>query len=269
MYPKLIFYNNSTLLEGARFDIENNLLYFVSILDELIYCYNINNQQLLSIKTSGPVGCVQIIGYKKLVSAEKNGIFNIDFNNLNRVFLDQLNDDENLRYNDGILDKKGRFLVGTMGHPKIIDNAGKVYSFDGKSFKILINNTTISNGMVFSHDYNFLYFIDTPIKKVARYCYNLTEGEVKFDKYIIEFDGTSLPDGMCIDKDGLLWIAEWNGGAVSQFDPESGKKIQSIKIPCKNVTSCCLDNNGGMYVTTAKNELDDEPFAGGLFYLKL
>jgi hypothetical protein len=34
------------------------------------------------MQTIGPVGCVRILGYKKLIVAETNGIYEFDFNSL-------------------------------------------------------------------------------------------------------------------------------------------------------------------------------------------
>lgn len=36
----------------------------------------------------------------------------------------------------------------------------------------------------------------------------------------------SIPDGMCIDSDGKLWVACYNGGRVIRIDPETGKQLQ-------------------------------------------
>ena len=121
----------------------------------------------------------------------------------------------------------------------------------------------------FSLNNKCLYFIDTPTKKVAKYSYDLRTGELKFESYIIELIGTGSPDGMCIDSKGMLWIAEWGGGCISQWNPINGLKLRELKLPCNNVTSCCFDNHSNLYVTTAKSESKNDVYGGGLFYLEL
>lgn len=32
-----------------------------------------------------------------------------------------------------------------------------------------------------------------------------------------------IPDGMCIDVEGKLWVACYNGGRVIRLDPETGR----------------------------------------------
>lgn len=269
MNASLVFYSGSELLEGPVFDKENILLYFVSILDGLVYCYQPKTRVIVSVKLDSPVGCVFLLGKKRVLAASKNGFFEIDFATLKKEFVFQMDIDTTVRYNDGIKDKKGRLIVGTMGFPIVTENIGKVFSYYKGKYKTIIQNTTISNGLAFSLDNKFLYFIDTPTKKVARYFYDIDNGEAVFDSYIIEFKGNGSPDGMSIDKDGMLWIAEWGGGCVSQWNPLSGAFLQKIKLPCINVTSCCFDANDNLYVTTAKNESNKDIYGGGLFYFEL
>lgn len=269
MTSSLIFYSNSKLLEGPVFDKKNNHLYFVSILEGIVYCYSPKTKEILSIKLDSPVGCVFLVSRKIILAASKNGFFEIDFNTLKSKFEFQINIDNSVRYNDGIKDSKGRLIIGTMGYPNVIEKIGNVYSYYNGKYKKIIENTTISNGLAFSLDGKFLYFIDTPTKKVAKYSYNHISGEIVFNSYVIEFLDNGNPDGMCIDLDGMLWIAEWGGGRISKWNPSNGEKIKEIKIPCINVTSCCFDNDSNLYVTTAKDDSNEDIYGGGLFYIEL
>ena len=169
MIQSLVFHSNSELLEGPVFDIENNHLYFVSILDCLVYCYNPITKEILSIKLDSPVSCIFLLSKKKILVASKNGFFKIDFNTLKKQYVFQIDIDNSVRYNDGIQDSIGRFIIGTMGFPEVKDKIGKVFSYHEGQFKTIIDNTTISNGLAFSLDNKLLYFIDTPTKKVAKY----------------------------------------------------------------------------------------------------
>jgi sugar lactone lactonase YvrE len=269
MKPNLIFHSNAQLLEGPRFDAKHNLLYFVSILDHLVYCYNPETQEILSMNLKSPASCLYIIDFKSIVVATQGGFYEVDFNTLESRFKFQIDIPEKVRYNDGIMDAKGRFLIGTMGHPEVVPNIGTVYSYHQDNYKVLIENTTISNGLAFSEDSKTMYFIDTPVKKVAKYRYDVETGDAHFEDYVISFDGRGEPDGMCMDPNGLLWIAEWGGSCVSVWDPMSGEKIKHLELPCKNVTSCCFDADHNLYVTTAKSGENDDFYGGGLYFFKL
>lgn len=44
-----------------------------------------------------------------------------------------------------------------------------------------------------------------------------------------------VPDGMTLDADGNLWIAVWGAGAVAHVDARTGKLLQRIDLPAKQV----------------------------------
>jgi sugar lactone lactonase YvrE len=271
MTSNLIYFSQTAeLFEGPIFDIEHHLLYFVSILDEMVYCYNPNTKEILSHKLNSPTSNVYIISKKRVLVATKNGFFEVDFNTLKSTFKFQIDIDHKVRYNDGIEDASGRYIIGTMGYPEIVEGVGNVYSYDNGNVKTIIKNTTISNGLAFTKDNKTLYFIDTPTKTVAKYNYDIKTGNVEFVETIIEFNENGNPDGMCIDKNEMLWIAEWGGACISQWNPLTGKKINKIDLPSTNVTSCCFDHNNNLYVTTAKDDSKDKYNNGsGLFYFEL
>ena len=235
----------------------------------MVYCYNPITKEILSVKLDSPVSCVFLLERKKIIVSSKIGFFEIDFNTLKKKFVFQIDIDHAIRYNDGIQDPVGRIIIGTMGFPEVKENVGEVFSYYKGEYKTIIKKTTISNGLAFTKDNKTLYFIDTPTKKVAKYAYNLNTGDVDFQSYVIEFKGQSSPDGMCIDENGMLWIAEWGGSCISKWNPENGKKIKEIKLPCANVTSCCFDNYSNLYITTAKDESENDVYGGGLFYVEL
>jgi sugar lactone lactonase YvrE len=74
---------------------------------------------------------------------------------------------------------------------------------------------------------------------------------------------------MCVDLDGNIWIAEWEGGRVRKWDVNTGKVLDEITLPCSIVTSCCLggENMNELFITTAKSEKDI--LGGALFRKKL
>ena len=264
----IIFFDNSELLESCEIDNQNNLLYFVSIYKKLVYCLEINTGQINSMQTKGPVGCVRVLGYKKLIVAETNGIYEFDFRTLSSIKLNDFVKEDGVRFNDGILDSKGRFLIGTMGYPEIIPNKGKLYAYcEGKYIKLL-DDITISNGIAFTADNKTMFYIDTPTKKVVKFNYDLNNGAISNKTDFIEFDTESVPDGMCIDSKQHLFIAEWGGSCISKWDSKNGNLLERYKLPVSNITSCAIDIQDNIYITTAKSENINEQFGGALLYLK-
>jgi sugar lactone lactonase YvrE len=80
-----------------------------------------------------------------------------------------------------------------------------------------------------------------------------------------------LPDGMCADTDGYLWIAVWGAGQVRRFAPD-GTPAGVIDVPSPHVTSIAFiqDDPGLVVITSATEELTPQqraawPDAGRLF----
>ena len=270
--PELVFYAGSTLLEGPHWDAQNNLIYCVSIEDNMIYAIDPESGEVETYLTEGPVGCAVLDQKGMILEAEKSGIFRIDPRTKEKQLVVKAQDDERIRYNDGKLDPKGRLLVGTMGYDKTYEGESALYAIekDG-TVRTVLDGLTLANGMGWSPDGKTLYFIDTPTKKVGSYAYDPETGEAIFEKYVIEITDGSNPDGMCVDMEGMIWVAQYGGEKVCRWDPESGGKLEEIRMPVKNVTSCCLGgkNLEYLYITTAKDGETQEALAGGLFRVKL
>jgi len=270
MNPELVFYSASSLLESPVWSERHQSIFCVSIDDCLIYQIQTNGF-VKTFKTAGPVGCVVVNENGDLVSAEKEGVFLYCLESGSKKFINHFEANNQMRYNDGKLDPRGRFLVGTKGWKEEYLDRGNLYSYNGEQVKVIIDKIGISNGIGFNSDGSKMYFIDTITKKVALYNYCLDSGDASFERYIIEIPGSGYPDGMCVDIDNNLWVAEWEGGKVCKWDPHSGLKLAQIYLPCDRVTSCCLggQNLEYLYITTARNPQKMEQMAGGLFKIKL
>lgn len=267
--PELVFYAGSSLLEGPVWDSKKQLIYCLSISDGMIYRINPETTEVNAYPTDGPVGAAVLNKEGMLVAAEKNGIYAIDPETKERTLLVHPNTDERMRYNDGTMLPNGQFLIGTMGDPEIIEDAAKLFVVDGEDITVLLDDLTISNGIDYIEDGQIIYHIDTPTKQVKKYTYDMEAKILSNGEVVAEITDDSSPDGMCVDLDGALWIAEYGGSKVCRWNPETGEKQMEITMPVTNVTSCCL---GGekleyLYITTAKEE--GEPLSGGLFRVRL
>jgi len=178
------------------------------------------------------------------------------------------------RFNDGKCDPWGRFWAGTMAYD-FEPLAGALWRLDGDGvITRQLSQLTISNGLAWSRDRGMLYFIDSPTLRVM--AFPLTSaGEIAGEPSICLYlpkDWDAVPDGMCIDAEGMLWIALFGGGCVTRWDPLHGCLLDRLALPCRQVTSCCFGgpNLDQLFVTTARREMDaaalkTEPLAGGLF----
>lgn len=268
--PELVFYMGSSLLEGPVWDDENQLIYCVSISDNRIYRINSQTFEIKTFKTEGPVGAAVLDSEGMLLSAEKTGIYRIDPETGTRTFVAHPNKDERLRYNDGKLDPLGRFFIGTMGQDKIIDEAAALYVVENGEVEVVLDDLSLSNGLGWSRDGKKFYHIESTNKTVTKYDYDTESGQISNGDVLIRLED-STPDGMCVDTDDDIWVAEYGGGRVCKWDSQTGEKIFEIPMPVTNITSCCIGGKDKdfLYITTAKDHEDDEDVSGGLFRVKI
>jgi sugar lactone lactonase YvrE len=119
-----------------------------------------------------------------------------------------------------------------------------------------VEHVGVSNGLGWSPDGTTMYYIDSMVRKIYTFDYEVSTGQISNKKTLHEFtpeDG--FPDGMTVDADGMLWIAFWQGGRVDRFDPESMTVLETITIPAPLATSCAF---GGpllneLYITSARS----------------
>ncbi|SDO19236.1 SMP-30/gluconolactonase/LRE family protein [Alkalicoccus daliensis] len=181
------------------------------------------------------------------------------------------------RFNDGKCDPLGNFWAGTMVLEGEEGNAS-LYKMDTQeTVTTEITDLTISNGLVWDEKKELMYFIDTPTHQIRAYPFDFNRGVINGEaKIVFEVpDDFGHPDGMTMDREGMLWVAFFDGGCVRRIDPEEGKVLEKIDVPASNVTSCCFGGSemDELFITTAREgkseeELAEEPHAGGIFRVK-
>ncbi|KAK3895110.1 hypothetical protein Pcinc_001156, partial [Petrolisthes cinctipes] len=125
-------------------------------------------------------------------------------------------------FNDAKCDPQGRLWPGTMTP---LGKEGQLLEFNNSSlFKLTsdltcttqVKKVTISNGMAWSNDNKYFYYIDSPAKAVYQYDYEATAGAISNQRVLVDYEAAGLkdqvPDGMTIDVEGNLWVACFGGG---------------------------------------------------------
>ncbi len=181
------------------------------------------------------------------------------------------------RFNDGKIDPQGRIWIGTLS-TLFTEGAGSLYRI-GTDLKpqIQLKNLTISNGMAWAEDQQTFYFIDTPTKKIREFAFDPESGAIEFRRIAVEIsEGLGFPDGMCIDREGMLWVAHYAGAGVYRWNPKTGDLVDKIELPVPHVTSCCFggENLDLMLITTAQenltaDDLEKYPQSGDVFLVNV
>lgn len=178
------------------------------------------------------------------------------------------------RFNDGKVDRQGRFFVGTMDDQEK-ETSGAFYRLDKTMLcRRVDDGFKVANGPAFSPDGRTMYANDSA--RQVTYAYTVTPDGTPAGKrdFVRWNEGDGYPDGMTVDAEGCLWIAFWDGWCIRRIAPD-GKVLRQIDLPVARPTSLAF---GGLmldqlYVTSASIDLDEkaltmQPNAGGLFMLR-
>lgn len=176
--------------------------------------------------------------------------------------------DSDLRFNDGACDPDGRFWCGSTP----LDYAGRRATVhrldpDGTTTRVL-DGIGISNGLAWTPDGAGAYYVDTLTGQIDVFDYNRDSGLHARRPFVRIEDDAGYPDGLCVDADGRVWVALWNGSAVRCYSPV-GALEDVVPLPVRQVTACTF---GGapldeLYVTTKRQDFapGEETKAGALF----
>ena len=198
------------------------------------------------------------------------------FNHESDRFEIVLNPEEQLpgnRFNDGKLDRRGRFWAGTMDDAETAQS-GTLYVIDERlNVSAVDRGYKVTNGPAFSPLGDVMYHNDSA--RQVTYAFDMgADGNASNRRIFLQFGpGDGYPDGMTVDSEGCLWIAFWDGWCVRRYSP-AGQWLETVKVPVQRPTSCAF---GGpeldrLYITSASIDLDEsalnmQPNAGGLFML--
>lgn len=170
-------------------------------------------------------------------------------------------------FNDGKVDSKGRFWIGT----KDVLEAkplGKLYCFDGVHLEVKDEGFTVSNGLDWSLDNTKMYFTDSPERKIYQYDVDEFSGEIGNRQVFITVE-RGYPDGLTVDALGNIWGAHWDGHCISCYSP-NGELIERIETEVQRPTSCCF--GGGAFdqllFTSASRDLPQPLIGNGFTFIQ-
>ncbi|MDR3708620.1 MAG: SMP-30/gluconolactonase/LRE family protein [Capsulimonadaceae bacterium] len=267
MKAELIVNDHCELAEGPLWNPDDNSLYWVDIHAGRIYRYDPSTGQRALVFAGDKVGGITL---------QDNGAFLLFMNHggirqlkdgILTSLIDEIPDERETRFNDIIADPAGRVLCGLMPTE---NRLGNLYRLDtGGQLTLLLTGIGCSNGLAFTNGNKQVYYTDSARKEIYLYDYDVRSGSMT-NRRIFWKSETSIPDGLTIDADGCIWSAQWGGSSVIRLRPD-GVEDGRIEIPgAQNVTSCIFGGDGltDLYITTARQEDEGSPNAGGIFHAR-
>ncbi len=179
---------------------------------------------------------------------------------------------EGVRTNDAGVDPEGNLVYGTMYHNPT-NGIGGIYRLNSNSsIDTLHSNVRIPNTFQWSTNGCYMYSADSYDGIMYRYSYGNRGLSEKIVFFSLAADKGIVPDGSTIDSNGFLWNACWNGSCVQRYDA-TGKIIGRVALPTTRPTSCTFNDDGALFVTTAKvglteTQIEQEALAGCVFVVQ-
>ncbi len=269
----LVIACNNVLGEGVTWDHAAQRLYWVDIESREIWTLDPVTGATTTHKAPERVTCLAPRRDRGLVVAFASGLAFYNPTTGSREDLASFEPEHSTtRLNDGRTDRQGRFVAGGFD-----EKSGKFISSvvrldPSRRVTTLFSGVACANGICFSPDGRTMYFADSPARTIWAFDYDVASGAVANRRVVTRFEGQpGLPDGSCIDAEGCIWNAQWNGRRIVRFTPD-GRVDRIVPTPVLNPT--CVAFGGAqfdtLYITTARyqmtpQQIEAEPQSGALF----
>lgn len=250
--PRTLVSCRAEVGEGPTYDARTNTLLWVDIPRGRLWRWEAAGGRVEFRDIGEPIGSVALIEGGGFLLATRSGLLLLRGWDDTPAMWHRVEPDLPTQFNDGKCDSRARFIAGTAAPDRSC--AGTLYRIDHDgSAQALVRNVGMSNGLDWSPDDRFFYYVDSLAQTVFRYDWDAQTGVPHDPVSFIEVPGREgLPDGLTVDSDGYLWLAVWGAGQVRRYDP-TGRAAGVVELPTPNVSSCTF---GGpalneLYITTA------------------
>jgi len=239
------------LLEGPRIDAADNL-YFSDVPNGGVYCRSPTGEVTTVIPRRRGVGGIALHADGGVVVSGKNICHVKD--GQSRILFQR---DDIPGFNDIFTDSAGRVYAGSLRSDPFKEGArtpGELWQIVGEGqVREMYGNVGLTNGIGFSPDGKFIYHADSAGPHLIVHEV-MPDGTMKNRRAIAQMSGGTIPDGLCVDEAGCIWVAVYGGRCAARYTPE-GELDRKVEVPAKAVTSLCFGGKDrrDLYIVTADN----------------
>lgn len=191
-----------------------------------------------------------------LVAATRDGFAVIDADGDYEDRLPFLPD--GVRMNDGACDAAGRFWAGS-NDEGFAPGRGALHVLEPDwTCRTVLDGLTLPNGIGWSPGQDTLYLADTMEHVIWAFDFDVAAGALRRRRPFVVLPATSsLPDGLCVDAAGDVWVAMWGGARVDRYAPDGTLK-DALDLPVRQPSSCAFagPDLATLIVTSACEGLD-------------
>lgn len=272
--PRLLWQLGAELGEGPLWLPEQQRLYFVNLIPGVLHAYDADGATHSWQLPTSICWIVPRLDGDGFMAGLKDGIVRLWLQpELQIEYLHKpVQDRPGVRLNDAKADPYGRLWAGTLNGNDKSRPDGQLFRLDPDGgLHVALDDYRICNGPTFSPDGKTMYHNDSFIDRT--FAYDVRDdgslGEARLWKTYGGEQGS--PDGMTVDAEGCVWVAQWGGSRVCRYSPQ-GELLATVQMPVSQPASCVLGGPGykTLFITTAWEGLSaeqraQEPLAGALF----
>jgi L-arabinonolactonase len=259
---RVVIASQNQIGESPVWSVSENSLYWVDVEGESIQRWREQDRSVQRWHIGEAVGCIGLRKRGGLVGASRTGFFFLDVTSGKTTPIsDPEADLPDNRFNDGKVDRRGRFWAGTRNFRDHGKADGALYRLDGDlSVHRVEDGLRCPNGMAWSPDDRLMYLCDTWARRIFVYDFDADNGIPRNRRLFAELtENEGFPDGLTVDADGCIWNAHYNGWRITRYSPV-GKVDRIIRMPVQHVTSLTFGGRDfrTLYITSGYLRLNDE-----------
>ena len=274
--PDCVLTRRSTTAEGPVWDEALACFIWLDIPQRVVNSYspsNGTNKTWSVLEEVGAVALTRQKGIYLLAGSTSLWMFDLKNESLSPVAPVNLGEQE-LRLNDGRVDRRGRWLVGSLVARENDKPLAGLYCFDQRFQQTRkVGGVLVSNGLAFSPDDRILYHADSRRRVIWRYRYDPDDGTISDRTVFYEFaSDDGVPDGAAVDVEGGYWCALHGGWRVCRI--VEGRIDAEIRLPVAKPTMCAFggERRRDLLITTGSRyfnakDWQEQPLAGSLFMI--
>jgi len=275
--PRVVVEAGNLIAESPVWSVAEGALYWVDVEGRLVQRLDLATGAGACWPMPAATGSIGLRRGGGLVVAMDKGFYRLDTatGDLAAIAAPEADRPEN-RFNDGKVDRRGRFWAGSKHLTDRTRASGALYRLDpDERVTRMEDGITCTNGIGWSLDDRTMYLCDTWVRRIYAYDFDADSGTIAKRRLFAELTpAEGYPDGLTVDAEDHVWSARFDGGGVARYAPD-GSLDRFIELPVRNVTSVIFggEDLATLFITTARFHLSEaeragQPLAGHVFAIE-
>lgn len=255
--------------EGPVWDVSSGCLLRVDYLAHAVHHLDVRTGDQTTTLLPEPVSFAVPLDESRLLAGLPSSVQVVDRDGKSLETVATLEHQDGVRLNDAKIDPAGRLVFGTLSEHR--EAVGSCFVLDGRPVSI-VDAVTISNGLGWDEARERFYFVDSWTWRIDVMDWDASTSTPSDRRTFATVDpADGMPDGLCVDSEGCVWVALFGGSRVRRYLPD-GSIERELALPVTHPTSVAFGGEAlaTLFITSSRHRLTPEQrraqdLAGALF----